>query len=353
MRILTVVTAAAVSLSATTALAAEGVGEAMAVIDAASASGQVGERTLAVGSRVFIGDLLATDAIGEAQLLFTDGTRMVVGPNSSLVIDEFLFRGDAAENRFAVRALGGAFRFISGDSGDHGYSIQTPSGTIGVRGTAFDLTVTRSGGTKLVLLQGIATFCAEGGDCATVATPCGLLTNTGRKVEEIEAGNGRVQETRRHFPYMTSQSSLLEPFRLDRHGCTADAAGSETGIEGVAAVASAPAAAPAPAPDLGKSNNGHGNGGELSQGEDPDADPDPSNPGKGGGTAGDISDGPGDVAASSAGDSTGGGNDGGNGGGNDGDNGGVDDGGNGHGNGNGNGGGNRNGGGNGNGNGKG
>ncbi len=228
MRISTVITAAAVSLSATTApaLAAEGVGEIMAVIDAASASGQAGERTLAVGSRVFIGDLVATDAVGEAQLLFSDGTRMIVGSDSSLMIDEIRFGGNATENKFAVSALAGSFRFISGDSGDRGYSIRTPSARISVRGTAFDFTVTPEGKTKLVLLEGEATLCSEsdeggeGGDCATVATPCALLqTEPGQDVEEIEAGNERVQETREHFPYMTSQSSLLEGFRIDGHGC--------------------------------------------------------------------------------------------------------------------------------------
>ncbi len=224
MRVVSFVAAAAVSLSFTTALAAEGVGEAMAVIDAASVSGQIGERVLAVGSRVFIGDLVATDAAGEAQLLFADGTRMVVGPNSSLVIEEFLFRGKAAENRFAVRALGGVFRFISGDSGDEGYSIQTPTGTIGVRGTAFDFTVTPEGGTKLVLLEGEATLCTEDGACAVVATPCGLLhTDDGRTVGEIAIGHGRAEETRRSFPLLAMQSNLREPFRIDGHGCMADA----------------------------------------------------------------------------------------------------------------------------------
>lgn len=95
-----------------------------------------------------------------------------------------------------------------------------------MRGTAFDFTVTPEGETKLVLLEGEATLCSESdedgeGDCATVVTPCALLqTDTDQDVEEIEAGNRRVQETRTHFPYMTSQSSLLEPFRIDGHGCT-------------------------------------------------------------------------------------------------------------------------------------
>ena len=55
------------------------IGKAMAVIDVASASGRIGDRQLAVGSQVFIGDRITTDATGEAQLLFDDGTRMVVG----------------------------------------------------------------------------------------------------------------------------------------------------------------------------------------------------------------------------------------------------------------------------------
>ena len=224
MRILAILVAAAFSLAATTALKAGGAGEVVAVIDEASASGQVGDRTLTVGSRVFVGELVATDAAGEAQLLFADGTRMVVGPNSSLVIEEFLFRGKAAENRFAVRALGGVFRFISGDSGDEGYSIQTPTGTIGVRGTAFDFTVTPDGGTKLVLLEGEATLCTEDGACAVVATPCGLLhTDDGRTVGEIAIGHGRAEETRRSFPLLAMQSNLREPFRIDGHGCMADA----------------------------------------------------------------------------------------------------------------------------------
>ena len=138
MKILKAIVAVTYTLSATTSLAANGVGKAMAVIEAANISGEVGSRTLVVGSDVFIGDLVKTDAVGEAQLLFADGTRMVVGANSSLVIDEILFRSDAAENKFAVRALGGAFRFISGNSGDATYSIRTPTATIAATALSAD-----------------------------------------------------------------------------------------------------------------------------------------------------------------------------------------------------------------------
>ena len=48
MRILPLIAAAAVSFNATVALAAGGVGEAMAVIDSASASGTVGKLILSI-----------------------------------------------------------------------------------------------------------------------------------------------------------------------------------------------------------------------------------------------------------------------------------------------------------------
>lgn len=228
MKALKIIAAAGVMFAATAAPAAEGVGEAMAVIETASVSGQTGDRMIEVGAQVFVGDLVATDADGEAQLLFKDGTRMIVGSNSSLVIDEFLFRANSTDNKFAVRALGGAFRFISGASGDQGYSIRTPTAKIGVTGTAFDFVVIpgEAGGTKLVLLDGEATLCddegGEGDECVTAATPCAVLQTTedeDKKVEEVGIDEGRKQETIKNFPYVSSESTLLEDFKVAGHGC--------------------------------------------------------------------------------------------------------------------------------------
>ena len=182
MRILTLAAAVAVSFLSTAALAAESSGKAMAVLEQANASGSAGERSLDVGSDIYVGDTVATDADGEVQLRFTDGTRMVVGPNSSLIIDQALFRSDADANKFSVRALGGAFRFISGDGGDKGFKIRTPTATLGIRGTAFDFSVAPDGKTTVVLLEGEVTLCGDGKgkkgedrDCETIATPCGVL----------------------------------------------------------------------------------------------------------------------------------------------------------------------------------
>jgi len=155
---------AAVALATTGAASKDGVGEALAVIDQASTSGVVGERTLAVGMEVYLNEHVKTDAGGQAQLLFNDGTRMVVGPNSELLLDQFVFRSGAKDNQFTIRALNGAFRFITGEAQKDAYLIHTPSATIGVRGTIFDFSVT-SGETNLLLLHGGATVCGNDGKC--------------------------------------------------------------------------------------------------------------------------------------------------------------------------------------------
>lgn len=161
------ISAAALALAASPALAAEdSIGEALAVVDQASVSGEVGDRTLAVGAEVFLGDRVVTDGEGTAQLLFVDGTRMVVGPNSELMLDAFVFRSAAAENQFAVRALGGAFRFITGDAPKDAYLIHTPTATMGIRGTSFDISVTETE-TSFLLYTGAATVCGTTGGCAT------------------------------------------------------------------------------------------------------------------------------------------------------------------------------------------
>jgi hypothetical protein len=211
---------------ATVTAAENGVGEAMAVIDVASASGRIGDRQLAVGSQVFIGDRITTDATGEAQLLFDDGTRMVVGASASMVIDDFLFRGKAAENNFMVDSKVGAFRFISGAAGDSNYAIRTPTASISVEGTALDYSVATRGATRMVLLDGAAKMCGSGGDCQTSETQCEMLTaGIGPKVQRIAVGSILAREQLDFFPYIASQETLLEQFQVPGHGCDTAAGG--------------------------------------------------------------------------------------------------------------------------------
>ena len=60
-----------------------------------------------VGSDIFIGDLVQTGPQGQVQILFADNTELVLGPSSSLTIEDYLIRNDGSAGKFAVDMLVG------------------------------------------------------------------------------------------------------------------------------------------------------------------------------------------------------------------------------------------------------
>ena len=159
MRILTVVMAAAVSLSATTALAAEPVGKAVAVTAVARVFGQEGPRELTDESKLIVGNVVRTNAVGEAQLQFNEGTKIALSSKTLLQIKEF------NDKRFALKLVRGSLRVITGGTSDE-IEITFTVGKDGwaeakTRGTAFDLTVLPKGVAELVLLKGNVELCVH------------------------------------------------------------------------------------------------------------------------------------------------------------------------------------------------
>ena len=74
-----------VFLTAASGALADAAGSAQGVDPAAEARG--GEtRTLVVGADIFIGDRIVTGASGQVQILFSDSTKLVVGPRSALLM---------------------------------------------------------------------------------------------------------------------------------------------------------------------------------------------------------------------------------------------------------------------------
>jgi len=116
------------------ALAIEPSGSAVRVDPAVNASGITGSRLLVLEGAVFMGDEIVAQPHGLAQIRFIDNTRIVIGPNSRLRIDTFIFNPDYTAKNVTITAVKGVFRFISGNSPDGAYKIRTPTMTIGVRG---------------------------------------------------------------------------------------------------------------------------------------------------------------------------------------------------------------------------
>ena len=200
------------SLSLVASAFAAGDGTAVGVNpDAVSRLGSA-DRLLVVGADVSVGEKIVTGPTGNVQLLFNDQTRLVVGPRSTLEIETYLLNGSGAD-KFAVNALAGTFRFISGNSAKSAYSIDTPTASIAVRGTKFDLTV-RPGQSEVMLFEGALTLCQDG-TCVDLEKRCDIGALGG----PLYGAFGWEDEERLklvgNFPLSNIQSAFEPPFRVN------------------------------------------------------------------------------------------------------------------------------------------
>lgn len=214
-------------------IAATPIGKVVAVVGSPTASGPGGDRDLGSGSPVYENDKLSSGR-GNIQIIFVDDTKLVVGPNSTLVIDRFLLRGGKNAQKFSVDALRGTFRFISGKMAKSAYEIQTDNATIGIRGTAFDFSSGRQ--TLVAVLAGRVRLCVSG-DCEIIPDNCGVGRARSDDVDEL---GGRAKgRALRSLPYLINQGALARPFRLNTESCRTTATlfqnyfggGNQTGAE--------------------------------------------------------------------------------------------------------------------------
>jgi hypothetical protein len=197
------------------AIAASPIGKVVAVVGSPKGSGPGGDRGLRSGSPVYENDRLTTGS-GNIQIIFVDNTRLVVGPNSALVIDRFLLRGGNGAQKFSIDALRGTFRFISGNMAKKAYDIQTGNATIGIRGTAFDFSSGRQ--TLVAVTSGRVRLCAAG-QCEIIPDGCGVGRARSGDVDEL---GGRAKgRALRSLPYIVNQGSLTRSFRLNTQSCRA------------------------------------------------------------------------------------------------------------------------------------
>ena len=234
--------------------------------------------TLVVDAELLEGQLIATGPGGQVQVVFADDTHLVVGPGSSLRIEKYLMQGGGTAADFAVSALGGSFRFITGHSEKSAYEITTPTGTIGIRGTEFDFTVDEvSGETSVIVFKGQVLLCPKTGACATLSQHCEIgLVAHGKDAELLNAAGEGRNDVASGFPYVRSEQPLRRDFRIKgADGCldppliTASIKSAPPEPGPVVEPPPVPEPEPGPPPPVVEqhNNNGHGNGGEGSEGD--------------------------------------------------------------------------------------
>ena len=201
------------AMGVSSALAASGT--ALGVKPQAEAAKDGSTRTLVVGADVSIGELVRTGPAGQVQIMFSDRSELVVGPNSALLIEDYLLRNDQSAGRFAVNALAGTFRFATGNASKDRYLISTPTGTIGVRGTEFDFNVDAAG-TEVLLYKGAVILCNLNNQCVTLDGTCEIGTYDLSQSNIIGPAESTTGEQRNdlkdRFIYAQNQSPLDRQF---------------------------------------------------------------------------------------------------------------------------------------------
>ncbi|WP_428686638.1 FecR family protein [Roseibium sp.] len=199
---------------------AEKVGTTVEATRTVRATGGGKPRLVLIDTDIFANDRLRANASGNAQIRLIDGTKIVVGPNADVKIDDFVFDQNKTVKRLTISATRGAFRFISGNSKHTAYKIKTPNGTIGVRGTAFDVTITNRG-TNIALLRGAVNVCDRGQRCQEIKNRCDYALVNRRGVTRDRL-NSEVLHTQAQalFPLLVNETRLRRPFKQYASGCT-------------------------------------------------------------------------------------------------------------------------------------
>jgi len=127
---------------------------------------------------VYTDEVIRTVNKSSAEIRFLDDTELFLGPNSELVLDEYIYNPVDSTGEFVVELGEGLFRFVSGEMSSQSYTIDTPVATIGVRGTnivfsigVFGLFLQMIDGSALITPKGTgAPATASQGQVASVAT---------------------------------------------------------------------------------------------------------------------------------------------------------------------------------------
>ena len=129
-------------------------------------------RTLQVGVQVQANERIVTSAGGQAQMLFLDESAFTVGPNSDVVLDEFVFDPTTGTGKIALTAAKGVFRLVGGKiSKRTPVTLKTPTATIGIRGGIALVNVAPNGATQATFLFGDQMTVDTGGGRRTANRP--------------------------------------------------------------------------------------------------------------------------------------------------------------------------------------
>jgi hypothetical protein len=161
---------------------ADNVGTAAAVRPSTTGTPPGGSaRALQIGTGIVSKERIKTSGSGSLQVMFNDKTTMTIGPNSELVIDEFVYSPKKKGGSFAASLAKGTLRFVGGQvSHTSGAKIATPVAYLVIRGGA------------AFVSHGIGDCQMKKGKAKASAQPCTRIVCTGGKCTVRDLAGSRT-----------------------------------------------------------------------------------------------------------------------------------------------------------------
>ena len=207
------------------AIAAPGetIGSAVRIVNLVTAEYETDQRRLTIGDDVHQDELIAVSADGTGELKLRDETKLALGPGSQLLLDEFVYNPDIAGGAIVLNLIKGTFRFITGIAAKPAYVIRTPTASITVRGTIFDVYVphSRSASSWLLLIEGAIEVCNERDECRLHDEPGKLIRITpagdvGNPVKWASLPQKQAAPFESAFPFVVAPP-LIDPHPIFTH----------------------------------------------------------------------------------------------------------------------------------------
>jgi hypothetical protein len=105
------------------------------------------------GDLVYRGDIIQTGPDGKLGVGFADGSSFSVSNNARMEVNEFVYDPHGHSNSSLMSLTKGTFTFIAGEVAHTGnMKVDTPVGTMGIRGTAPRVEIRNDGSVKFSTL---------------------------------------------------------------------------------------------------------------------------------------------------------------------------------------------------------
>jgi len=112
---------------------------------------------ITTGTQIFEGDVIETDAKGAVNIKFADDSTFAVSENARMSVDDFSFNPSDQSGTTGLSILRGVFMFTSGLVGRENpdaVHLNTPVGSIGIRGTIIGGHIGEDGNSQISVLEG-------------------------------------------------------------------------------------------------------------------------------------------------------------------------------------------------------